>query len=121
MCVFKKESENVLRRPRGKFVQSKKLTTSVFALSTSSLYIHEHNIGGAYSLSTSSPIFMNTTEEVFEVCHVQKQKVSTSTLNTSSSGLNLCSQQRCLTFLNGQICVSEHLLWSCMSHKIRGV
>ena len=30
---------------------SKKSTTSVFALSTSSLYIYEHNRGGAWSLS----------------------------------------------------------------------
>ena len=29
-------------------------------------------------------------------------------------------EQRWLTFLNGQICLSEHLLWS-LVHKIRGV
>ena len=68
---------------------AKKSTTSVFALSTSSLYIHEHNRGGAWSLSTSSPIFMNTTEEVFEVCHVQKQKVSTSPPNIKAEHLLL--------------------------------
>ena len=63
---------------KGKFVHSKKSTTSVFALSTSSPYIYEHNRGGAWSLSTSSPTFMNTTEEVLQVSHVQTQKLKTS-------------------------------------------
>ena len=63
---------------KGKFVHSKNSTTSVLALSTSSPYIYEHNRGGAWSLSTSSPTFMNTTEEVLQVSHVQTQKLKTS-------------------------------------------
>ena len=102
----------------------KKSTTSVFALSTSSLYIHEHNRGGAWSLSTSS-LYLWTQKRRCLKCVMYRNRSyhhhhPTSKLNTSS-GLNLCSQQRCLTFLNGQNCLSEHLLWSCMSHKIRGV